>query len=532
MPGAGTRAGHERSRYAHGIRTHMPMPASRNLLSLLRSARSAGHSCAIALAIVLASVLSACVPDQAVEPSAAAAPSAPRLASSGGPSLVVNVSDDTTSQNETPLAVNPLDSQNLVTGANDWNYNDGCAVNASFDGGRSWTKTLPDGFLPGVSKYTNDPAVAGTGAYDYGGDPAVAFGPNGTAYFACFGYQATPPYGVALLMSRSTDGGRTWLKGGSAEPLALVSAFNGDGKARGSTGQFPDHESIHVAKDGTIYITWAQFTGHGSHSPVFVATSTNGGLSFTPPVQVTSGSVRSDQDQRIVTDPATGIAYLTFDNSIQGGKGTAMYVSTSSNRGQTWSAATQLATFQNPVCLFPPSCFNISGAAFRGPGSYPVPAFDPTRGRLYVAYTDIRDNRAQIFLTYAAASKLTVWSAPAVVAPASGDRINVEMSIEPQTGRIDLMTNDRSWTGNTLFDVTYLGSADGGSTWSTKRVTRSGFDPAQYGVPSGSGVRPFIGDYDGIVSLPTSVGMAWTGPGKTYGALPTNYEIYFGSVTP
>jgi hypothetical protein len=45
-------------------------------------------------------------------------------------------------------------------------------------------------------------------------------------------------------------------------------------------------------------------------------------------------------------------------------------------------------------------------------------------------------------------------------------------------------------------------------------------------------VRPFIGDYDGIVSTATSVGMAWTGPGKTYGALPTNLEIYFAGLTP
>ena len=459
-------------------------------------------------------------------------PGRPSLSSGGAPAMVVNVSRDTTAQNETPLAVNPRDPNNLITGSNDWNYNDGCGVNASFDGGKSWTPTLPNGFLPGVTKYTNDPATPGTGVYDFGGDPAVAFGPDGTAYFACFGYQGSSPYGVALLLSRSTDGGRTWLSGSGGQRLALVSAFQGNGKARGSTGQFPDHDAIHVASDGTIYVTWAQFTGNSSHSPVYVATSTDGGRSFSAPVAVTSGSVRSDQDQRIVTDPRTGIAYLTFDNSIQGGKGTAMYVSTSANRGQSWSAPILLGTFQNPVCLFPPYCFNISGSQFRGPGSYPVPALDPTRNRLYVAYTDIIGSRAQILLTSASLDRLTQWSAPQVVAPGAGDRINVEMSIEPGTGRIDLMANDRSWTSNALFDVTYFGSIDGGQSWSVQRVTKSSWDPAQYGVPDGSGVRPFIGDYDGIISLPTSVGMTWTGPGKTSGALPTNLEVYFGKLTP
>jgi len=96
---------------------------------------------------------------------------------SGSPTVnfVTNVTNDTTAQNETPLAVNPRNPQNFITGNNDWNYNDGCGVNASFNGGKTWTKTLPSGFIPGITKYTNDPSVAGTGIYDFGGDPAVAF---------------------------------------------------------------------------------------------------------------------------------------------------------------------------------------------------------------------------------------------------------------------------------------------------------------------------------------------------------------------
>src|SRR4051812_26329670 len=73
---------------------------------------------------------------------------------SGGAVQNMDVSRDQTAQNETPLAVNPRNALNLITGANDWNYNDGCAVNATFDGGKRWTPTLPSGFLPGVTKYT------------------------------------------------------------------------------------------------------------------------------------------------------------------------------------------------------------------------------------------------------------------------------------------------------------------------------------------------------------------------------------------
>jgi len=466
-------------------------------------------------------------------PTAARTPLPAFGATGSGSALVVNVSRDTTSQNETPLAVNPANPQNMITGNNDWNYNDGCGVNASFDGGRTWTPTLPNGFIPGITQFTNDPTVPGTGPYDFGGDPAVGFSPDGnTAYFTCFGYRGKS---VALWLSRSTDGGRTWTAGGPDHPLTLVSAFQGEGKARGSNGQFPDHESITVGNDGTIYVPWAHFTGFSSHSPIFIAVSHDGGNSFDLPVKVSSGSIRSDQDARVVVDPATGYAYLTFDNSVQGGKGTAMFVSVSTDHGATWSKSFRFGTFQNPVCLYPPYCFNISGAPFRAPGSYPVPAFDPTTRRLYVAYTDIEGGAAQVFLTSAVVADITQWSTPAIVAPAAGDRINVELSVEAGSGRLDMMTNDRGYSGNTLFDVSYLTSADGGRTWTTTRVTKTSWDPSAYGVPCSScpnGIRPFIGDYDGIVSLPGGAAMTWTGPGKTYGQFPTNLEVYFGSVSP
>ncbi|MFN2637425.1 MAG: sialidase family protein [Gemmatimonadaceae bacterium] len=462
-------------------------------------------------------------------------------ASSSGPTVntVVNVTNDRTAQNETPLAVNPNDPQNLVTGNNDWNYNDGCGVNATFNGGKTWTKTLPDGFIPGVTKYTNDPNVDGTGDGDFGGDPAVAFGPDGTAYFACFSYDG---YNTALLLSRSTDGGKTWTRGVRAgAPLTLVSAFHGTGVAKGSNGQFPDHEGMWVGADGTIYVTWAQFHGvGGTNSPVWISTSQDGGASFSVPVKISSGTIRNNQDQRVVTNKDGSVAYVTFDNAIQGGKGTAMFVSKSMDQGKSWSTPLQFGVFNNPVCLFPPYCFTLSGGQFRGPGSYPAPAYNPVTNRLYVAYADIEGGRAKIFLTSAPADNLTQWSEPQVVADVpNGDRFAAELGISPD-GRIDVAFYDRSYTNNSMVDLTYATSSDFGATWSSDakatwrsvRVSKSSFDPSMSGVPSGSSFRPFIGDYNGIVSLPGFAGMTWTGVGKTYGALPTNLEIFFASVSP
>jgi hypothetical protein len=85
-----------------------------------------------------------------------------------------------------------------------------------------------------------------------------------------------------------------------------------------------------------------------------------------------------------------------------------------------------------------------------------------------------------------------------------------------------------------MVDLTFATSSDFGGTWRSVRVSRSSFDPSAWGVPASSTtVRPFIGDYNGIVSLASSAGMTWTGAGtRNYGTLPTNLEIYFASVTP
>jgi hypothetical protein len=436
----------------------------------------------------------------------------------------VNVSADQTSQNETPLAVNPANPANMITGNNDWNYNDGCGVNATFDGGKSWTPTVPNGFLPGITKYTNDPNVAGDGAYDAGGDPAIAFSPDGRiAYFVCQAFNFSSPYEIAMLLNRSYDGGRTWQHHG----LVQVSTFNGNGASKGSNGKFPDHESIHVdPTNGYVYVTWAEFSGYqGTHSPVFVAVSRDSGNTFAVS-SVTTGNVRNNQDQRIVTDPA-GNAYLTFDNGLQGGKGTALYAAKSTDGGVTWSTPTQFATLTNPECLFPPDCFNISGAPFRAGGTYPAPAFDAARNRLDVLVADIRGAFAQMYVYSLDAATLSV-AATAELPGLKGDRFQGELSAAPN-GRLDAAFYDRSYSANRLADLTYATSADGGATWRTARVSTAGFDPGAWGVPSGSGFRPFVGDYNGIVSTNDFAAMTWTGvvPPQPY-----NLEVEFARATP
>ena len=349
-----------------------------------------------------------------------------------------------------------------------------------------------------------------------------------TAYFVCQAFNFTSPFQIQLLLNRGTvtSTGITWQTTG----LTPISTWNGNGKTKGGNGQFPDHESIDVDASGRIYVTWAQFDGfQGTHSPVLVATSTNGGRSFSTPVKVTVGNIRNNQDQRIVTAP-NGDAYLTFDNGLQGGKGTVFFVSKSTNGGATWSAPIQFAILVNPVCVFPTYCFNISGGQFRAGGTYPAPAYDAARNRLVVAYADIAGLYGQMYVTSASVNDLAHWTAPTAIAAAPADQFMGELGIAPN-GRYDVSFYDREYTSNQLVDLSYATSSDGGATWSHFRVTRSGFDPSTWGVPSSSalGYRPFIGDYNGIVSTNAFAGMTFTGVAAPQ---PFNLEIYFAKATP
>jgi hypothetical protein len=86
--------------------------------------------------------------------------------------------------NETSIAVNPTDHNNIIGGANDYQLgiNPGGHVtesvesraHVSFDGGKTW------------SMYP----IFGNNAYQGTGDPAVAFDADGRAYYSTLGFRA------------------------------------------------------------------------------------------------------------------------------------------------------------------------------------------------------------------------------------------------------------------------------------------------------------------------------------------------------
>jgi len=120
--------------------------------------------------------------------------------------------------NEPSVAVNPLDPDNIVAGANDYNTPDGapwCGYYTSHDGGKNWT----EGLIPG---YPGDSTTNELTGFQAAGDPVLAVDANGNFYMAgiCFKRSNNPlnPVGFGynigrsngIFVAKSTNGGDSW----------------------------------------------------------------------------------------------------------------------------------------------------------------------------------------------------------------------------------------------------------------------------------------------------------------------------------
>src|SRR5712691_5741659 len=118
----------------------------------------------------------------------------PGPAKTVGPTVVANQDKTFFPQNETPIALDPNNPNRLLAGANDYRHDlAACGIYASSDGGATWNDVGEGTTVP--------PGVVA------GGDPATAFGPDGTAYHVCLGF--TPVTNATsttvIFVSKSTD---------------------------------------------------------------------------------------------------------------------------------------------------------------------------------------------------------------------------------------------------------------------------------------------------------------------------------------
>ncbi|HEU4699304.1 MAG TPA: sialidase family protein [Gemmatimonadales bacterium] len=152
--------------------------------------------------------------------------------------------------------------------------------------------------------------------------PKIAYGPGGVLYAAYVVKKVVPgrKWPVqALRFARSDDGGAHW-----AEPVTVTddSVF----------GAHDDH-SLHVAADGTIYLTWLDRRSGTSH--VYLTTSADGGRTWAPNRAITETEACPCCRTALASGP-DGKLYVAW-RRIFPGDVRDIVVARSDDHGATWS---------------------------------------------------------------------------------------------------------------------------------------------------------------------------------------------------
>lgn len=182
---------------------------------------------------------------------------------------------------------------------------------ASYDGGETWTP-------PKVISATGSPL-------NQTSTPVV--GPDGTLYVVFHDY-----FNDVLYMTKSEDAGATF---SPPAPIANVDAPSGTLNGNVRSGPLVIGVPT-VLEDGTIHVVWNQFGGDGSID-VVMATSTDGGSSWSSPSPIT-GSTVNDQFQPWITTTKGGTIWASwFDRRHDPANlRIHVYAARSKDGGETW----------------------------------------------------------------------------------------------------------------------------------------------------------------------------------------------------
>jgi len=284
-------------------------------------------------------------------------------------------------QNEQNIVINPTNPANVVTSAND--YRDGfrAFVYASTDSGGTFSNVL----LPGW-----DPATNGQGLFKHvqaGGDPVLAFAPNGTLYYSAlvydFSFPNHTPSGVAVAVSR--DGGATW-----AAPVMV--------HYESSNNFFNDKQWIAAGANGDVYVSWTVFksnkpSGYIS-SNIVMSVSHDFGASWSDPIAVSDAAHPYDQGSSVSVAP-DGTVYVAYEgNQANDVFKDQIVLARSTDRGLTFTN-TELGRVYDDVGCYPTNVSQgrarLSFEQFRI-NSFPSLAIDPTTGGLAIAWADDQKN--------------------------------------------------------------------------------------------------------------------------------------------
>jgi hypothetical protein len=416
----------------------------------------------------------------------------------------IRVNQDTTGQpqNETSIAINPVDLDNLVGGAND--YRTGptrCGFYSSPNSGDTWT----DGTLPLVSGFAE------------AGDPGIAFDANGEAYYLCMNFNRDAQ-GNAMentqFVFKSVNGGRNW---GAAVLAAGSPMANFDDK-----GHIAVDNISSTAHRGNIYVAFTRFP-QLTEEEIRFSRSTDGGASFAGcPVACADFPINDDNPGLVqgsnITVGADGAVYVAWaDNN--GGATSRIMIDKSTNGGVSFGALAGgvdhvIRTFS---AIGNPDLTKVVRPLDRV-NSFPVIKADPCHAnRIYAVWAEDPAGADDSDIMFARSiNGGNTWGAPIRVNDDNnpvGDfhsQFFPWMAVDPGTCKIHIVwyddrdDPDRA-DGTPLVNLYYASSSTRGLFFGPNtRISTASSDPTVQFSP------PFFGDYNGIDARDGEVFPFWT----------------------
>ncbi len=440
-------------------------------------------------------------------------------------------------QNESPMALNPTDPNNAITGANDEVEEPNCTPAT---GGSSSCPFVPGVDVTGVYWTTN----AGTSwnhqilhwfsavGLSSDGDPAVAFGPkpvvsaghvvgfsyaNGArAYFGSLAGNPAAPAQELLAVAHSDDKGATW-----STPVVATNKNN--------PVDFNDKISIWVDPNpsspffGNVYVAWTLFIGVGnfgesntfSPEPIVISHSTDGGQIFSAAVKLTpsanNGSVGGRQGSVIRSGP-DGTVYVFWDGAIS--HQSAILGARSFDGGNTFSRPF-LVSFKSDV----PSPF--PGASFRT-NSFPMADVARSSGKVFVVWANFVFGATSghgVAQMATSTDRGSTWSTAATIADVTGrSAFYPAVAVNPSDDSKvfagfnaidDVPFGTAPGAGVVFYDTFFVVSTNGGSSFNAPvRISAVSSDPD--GASTNSLRFQFLGDYNGASASSLAAWFSWT----------------------
>ncbi len=402
-------------------------------------------------------------------------------------------------QNESSIAVNPKNPKILIASAVDYRDTSATWVYFSTDGGRNW-KNKKLG-----RPYPN---------WRSSNDPSVAFSYDGVGYLVYGGFGNLSDTGVlygenGVFLARTFDDCKTW------EAHIPVIVHRGP---QTLDSVFEDKYYICVDNSpnspykGSLYIPWKRVVPRDSSTQIVISKSTDKGTTWSVPIPVSLRKPGSSEDTTfgqsfpIATVGPNGEVFLFWNDGIEKGIGFAK----SLDGGNS---------FTEPKIIIKYNPFGkaklITNQGYRHTvknkvraEAYPSVACDVTGGErngyLYLCWS--ADSIPNVYFSRSTDGGES-WSTPKVVhSDLKNDQFWHWLAIDPTNGDLAIMFLDsRRDPENLLVECWVSFSSDGGENWIDKPVSDVAIDLRLNPFTDNS----FAGDYSGCAFFSGKIYPSW-----------------------